>query len=314
MKNQKRLLLVLSMTIGLLCPVVWAAPVYINNLAKMPDWNQPSDPGDANILGYLEWCAPTAVANAFGWWEDSSALGGNWTGLTDRLAYPITTAAPLGNPAGGQWMELLWQDGTIELGWHMNTDNWQNNNPQIPSPQGGGTMRFVIGPGGVLYAQAAWVDAPMTKVAFPNASVTTFVPGGATTATEIWNDYKNKIDNGLPVVVSWDRWLNSATEALYPGETDIYTYDWRDKVFSEGHTVTGIGYIDPAPARGDEWIIVHDNWSTTQKKVAVPLFTGYTDEDTYTTYWMQNDHFLIPEPATLALLFVGGLALLRRRR
>ena len=64
---------------------------------------------------------------------------------------------------------------------------------------------------------------------------------------------------------------------------------------------------------GDEWIIVHDNWSTTAKQVAMPLFGMYIGENNYGTEWRQNDHFFIPEPATLGLLVLGGLALLKRR-
>jgi hypothetical protein len=171
----------------------------------------------------------------------------------------------------------------------------------------------LIGPRGVLYAKAAWVDGAMTKVAFPNASVTTLTGGAGVTASTIWNDYKNYIDNGVPVVVSWDKWVNAGTGGLFPGETDVYTYAWGP-MLSEGHTVAGIGYIDQTVAMGDEWIIVHDNWSTTQVKVAVPLFNSYTNEDVYTTDWLQNDHFFIPEPATIVLLGLGSILLRRRKR
>jgi hypothetical protein len=301
MKKLSLMSLSLLLIMASLCTIVSAAaPVYINNVGLMPDWQQPAASG---INGYPEWCSPTAVANAFGWWEDAK----NCVGLTDRKQYPNTNAAPAGNPPPGQWNELLWQDGTIELGWYMDTGPWQTNNPQVPG--NGGTQSGMIGPGGVNYAKGAWVDGAVTKVAFPNASVSTYSFGDPCwTAQKTWNDYKSGIDKGLSVVVSWETWVKPDTERLL--QEDIYTYDWAN-VSVLGHTTTGIGYIDPNPnLLGDEWIIVHDDWSTTQEKVAMPLWLN----PQFNTYWRQDDLFLIPEPATIVLLSLGGLALLRRKR
>lgn len=300
MRKLSLMSLPLLLMVASLCTIVSAAaPVYINNVGLMPDWQQPAASG---INGYPEWCSPTAVANAFGWWEDTK----NCVGLTDRLKYPNTNAAPAGNPLPGQWNELLWQDGTIELGWYMDTGPWQTNNPQVPG--NGGTQSGAIGIGGVSYANGAWVDGAVTKVAFPNASVSTYSFGDpAWTAQKTWNDYKGGIDSGLPVVVCWETWVKPDTEHLL--QDDIYTYDWAN-VGALGHTTTGIGYIDPdSNILGDEWIIVHDDWSTTQKKVAMPLWLN----PEFNTYWRQDDLFLIPEPATIMLFGLGGL-LLRRKR
>lgn len=122
-KNHRRILWMLSLTISLLCSSSFAAPTYISNVALAPDWQQPNDPAAGNLPGYPSWCSPTAVANAFGWWEDAKAA----TGLTDGMLFPATTAAPpAGSPLapGGPPTERLWQDGTIELGWYMNTGGW----------------------------------------------------------------------------------------------------------------------------------------------------------------------------------------------
>jgi hypothetical protein len=306
MKKLSLMNLPLLLIMASLCTIVSAAaPVYINNVGLMPDWQQPNAPLPfGNLPGYPNWCSPTAVANAFGWWEDAKSA----VGLTDRLLFNATTAAPpAGSPlAPGQWNERLWQDGTIELGWYMDTGPWQTSNPQFPGNQG--TLSGAIGLGGVNYATGAWVDGAVTKVAFPNASVSTYSFGCAGwSALDTWNDYKSGIDSGLPVVVSWETWVKPNTERLLEG--DIYTYDWA-VVGAFGHTTTGIGYIDPnSNILGDEWIIVHDDWSTTQKKVAMPLWLN----PELNTYWRQDDLFLIPEPATIMLLGLGGL-LLRRKR
>lgn len=318
MPNRRTISIVLSLTVVLCSSTAFAAPTYISNVNLMPDWHQPV-PAPNNIPGYPSWCSPTATANAFGWWEDTMGA----VGLTDGMLAPGTTLAPAGIPPTGPgvWNERLWQDGTVELGWHMDTGGWQTNVPQPSIPSAAGTLLSNIGPGGVMYAQGAWVDGAMTKVAFPSASVTTLnvFNDAPLTASQIWNDYRNDIDAGLTVVVSWDRWVSPAGGGTLVwddiiDEDDVYHYVWGQPE-SEGHTVTGVGYIDDTPQNmGDELIIVHDNWSTTVKRVAVPLFNSYTDDTNYTTNWWQNDHFFIPEPATLALLAVGGLFVLVGKR
>jgi hypothetical protein len=312
MKKLSLMSLPLLLIMASLCTIVSAAaPVYINNVGLMPDWQQPNAPLPfGNLPGYSNWCSPTAVANAFGWWEDAKGA----VGLTDRKLFPATnTAPPAGSPlVAYQWNERLWQDGTVELGWYMDTGQWASGATGFPNVLG--TLSPAIGPGGVTYAQTAWNDmdgiTPVNKLTFPNASVSTYSFNDPLwTPLKTWNDYKSGIDSGLPVVVSWETWVNPDTERLLEG--DIYTYGWAD-VSGLGHTTTGIGYIDPNPnLLGDEWIIVHDDWSTTQENVAMPLWLN--PGVNWSTYWRQDDLFLIPEPATIMLLGLGGL-LLRRKR
>ena len=83
---------------------------------------------------------------------------------------------------------------------------------------------------------------------------------------------------------------------------------------TDPHTVVGVGYIDKNPAAfgqelvvgaGDEWIIAQDGWGTTPQYVAVP----------FSQQWMQNDYvYQVPEPATMLLLSVGLITLVRKRR
>ena len=90
----------------------------------------------------------------------------------------------------------------------MDTGQWTSNGTGFPNVLG--TLNIAIGPGGVSYAKGSWVDGAMTKVAFPNANVTTYPfvsPAAGQTASQIWNDYRSKIDQGLTVVVSWDKWV-----------------------------------------------------------------------------------------------------------
>jgi len=91
----------------------------------------------------------------------------------------------------------------------------------------------------------------------------------------------------------------------FPGQT-IEKRPW-DQNTSE-HTVVGVGYIDVTPGfqnNGvDEWFVCQDGWSTTGQYVAVPL----------DTMWLQNDYVTdVPEPATMALVAIGAIALIRRR-
>jgi len=107
------------------------------------------------------------------------------------------------------------------------------------------------------------------------------------------NAYKNDIDNGLPLVVTFDFWnpVDKSIAVVDPetGET-INVFVWGDWVSSSppgnpeeywtygdvGHAVTGVGYIlgwDPdgaGPIPSADWVIVHDNWPTTPENVAIP--------------------------------------------
>jgi hypothetical protein len=255
----------------------------------VPDWHQP---GDIlyNIAGYPNWCAPTASADLMGYWEDQRGC----PGLTDSA---LPANAPL-------WQQGLCHDATVEIGWDMDTGGWRTNGGPFP-PNAGNTILNTIGPGAVLYAQSAWNDAStgLGKVGYANAGNTLdnqFV-------LAMWTKYMSEIDNNKPVLVSFKGWANLGAA---PGNKVIDGQNcqtWPVQILAEGHTTCGVGYSDPTPNQlnGDEWMVVQDTWSATSQFVAIVPTAAF---------WVQNDYIDIPEPVTVFLLGVGGLAMICRGR
>jgi hypothetical protein len=292
----------------------------------VPDWNQPysyAPPGNdpnpgVNTDPYDNWCCPTAAANLFGWWEDNPGFAGvNLTGLTDRQVFG---ASPLyaNNNAAPLWQQGLWHDGTVEIGWFMDTNQWASNPGANGWPNaGGGTLLGAISPGAASYAAGAWADATsgLVKVGY-NCNFRIVAAGGGITPAQAWADYVADIKAGMPLLVTFDRWINPDSEQPVAGEPGVFEYDFG--IGGMAHTVTGVGFIDPNPAvmDGGEMFIVHDSWSNTQTNVAVNLWTVWTGNPETSTPapWLQNDHlWFVPEPGVM-LLVAGGLLLLIRRR
>jgi len=278
----------------------------------VPDINQPDwyaggggPTAGLNVGDYPGWCCPTSGAMVMGYWEDIKGC----TGLTDRLVFPASPAYPV---TAGTWQQGLWHDGTVEMGWHMDTGGWQSVPRGFP-PLFGSTMLINVGPGMLNYANAAWVDnnyppagpAPGTgivKVAYPDTAIAKDTVRGAA----MWANYMAEIDAGRPSVVSWQHWVLAQTGQtwLVNGQT-VWEYSWN--MSTPEHCVAGVGYIDPTPQQfiGDEFIIAQDNWQTTVQYVAVPVDVN----------WLQNDYVThVPEPVTMVLLTLGGVVLIRRRR
>jgi hypothetical protein len=101
------------------------------------------------------------------------------------------------------------------------------------------------------------------------------------------------------------------------GTTPEGDEEWYDNgPESLGHAVTAVGFIpagDPDDqwvaaglAGPTDWVIVHDNWSSTVRNVIVPY--------NYAGTWVANTNVVVPEPSTFILLISGMTALLWRRR
>ncbi len=305
----KRKRIATIMVVGIL--LAWSVPNASADalISNVPDWNQPSAYG---VAGYPGWCSPTAGGNIMGYWEDVKGC----TGLTDRQ---VESAGP-GYPATpGTWQQGLFNDGQIEMGWHMNTGGWQGLGPPIPFPPNtSGTQLPMIAVGLIGYATGAWVDnsyplpvpAPGTgivKVAYPNVNVTTDPQG--TPLAAMWPTYTAEIDAGRPVECTFVNWVDTTIpilpwdNATFPGAT-IEEYAW---LTGESHSVVGVGYYDLTPAvyNGDEYFICQDGWGSTGQYVRVPV----------DFHWWQNDYVHdVPEPATMSLLVMGGIGLLIRRK
>lgn len=269
-----------------------------NLVLQVPDWNQPLAYG---VAGYPDWCSPTAGGNIMGYWEDVMGTAG----LTDRLAFPTTIAG--GYPGTAlTWQQGLWNDGIVEMGWHMDTGGWQTVPRPFP-PNVGGTPLTNIGNGIVAYAASGYVDATGITKASYNASV------GIDTVLNnlMWQNYMAEIDAGRLAEISFTWWVDTAIPL---GNTSIdgfvqtiEQYQWLTG--DDPHSVVGVGYIDITPGQFlnnglDEFFVCQDGWQTTGQYIAVPL----------DSHWMQNDYIYdVPEPMTMTLLAVGGIVLLRKK-
>lgn len=297
--------LVIGALLAWMAPSASADALVIN----VPDWNQPVNYGAP--AGYGGWCSPTAGSNIMGYWEDIMGC----VGLTDRLVMPATIAGGYpGTP--GTWQQGLWIDGSIEMGWWMDTGGWRTAAiPQFP-PNVWGTAIANIGPGIGLYANAGYVDVGtgITKVAYPSTVIGIDTTGGAAPTpaqlSAMWPTYTAEIDAGRPVECTFSLWVDTMVPiqpwdtTTFPGVT-IEEYAWLTD--GDPHSVVGVGYYDLTPATydGDEFFICQDGWGSTGQYVRVPV----------DAHWMQNDYVHdVPEPFTLTLLALGGVALLRRRR
>lgn len=240
-------------------------------IANVPDANQPPTQTLPATIP-TNFCAPMAVANIMEYWDD------------------VANNASAQNVTAG----LIPETVAEYLGYFMDTNNV--GSPARANPGFPGTYNVDILPGIVEFAR--WDNAnlfltpppalPAGKLGYNWGVVSTC----DTNQTATFNFYKNEIDNGRPLVVAFDFWnpISKGINYTDPETAEtISVYVWGDQMGGSlppnpseywtsdiGHAVTGVGYIknwDPdgaGPIPSADWVIVHDNWATTPKNVAIP--------------------------------------------
>lgn len=244
-------------------------------IANVPDTNQPPTATLITTLLITNYCAPIAMANILEYWDD------------------VANHANAQNVTAG----LIPETVAEYLGYFMDTNN------ENPAGRGNGadghlgTKDKDIAPGTLEYVRWNNVTPPVPPAPFPlpagklgyNWSVLKTCPVDYNASLLL---YENEINAGHPLVVSFDYWnpvFGINVTDPQSGET-ISVFGWGTPTPSShypnpeeywitsdiGHAVTGVGYVlnwDPDGAGGlpaQDYVIVHDNWATTPKNVAIP--------------------------------------------
>jgi hypothetical protein len=283
------------------------------------------------------WCVPTSAANMIGHWED--ALG--MTNFADGLPFPqsvLWAAAPCwqdyqanGNMTNRGTLSAL---GTVDgLGWYLDTNRrgdpaHGNVTPfkgtQILNHSAGslGLNKFLRDLGRSELAAythgASYADpqaSQLANIAAGFAELQREINAGRTAITVFrhWNLDTNNLIPGMPPAGS------PVTEADYgfdfipfgPLTTNGAPFGevWDEGGDAErwiGHAVTVVGYVDGAdpasPFFGTNCVIVHDNWASTPRNVAVPMDANWLAN----TLLLRRPQFVLPTgPGQCTLLLTN---------
>jgi len=239
-------------------------------IASVPDTNWPPEV-TLNTTIPNNFCAPLAMVNILEYWD--VVMGHvNAAGVTAGL--PANKTAEY-------------------IGYFMDTNDTgsparANGRPVFPGlPSAGGTYDVDIDPGTLEFVR--W-DAANPFLTPPPALLAGKLGYDWTVTTNMTGlpFYTAEIDAGRPLVVSFTYWNPKDLDiAVIDPETketiDVFGWDYP-KPYSEdpeeqweegliGHAVTGVGYIlgwDPDGSGPKAYVIVHDNWPTTPRNVAIP--------------------------------------------
>jgi len=274
----------------------------------VPDWNQPTwhganGPNGGPVAGWAAWCAPTAVANLLGHWQDFHGRA-----VADGPPFPLS-----GVP-WGLWP--AWQDhqangaatrGTAvaapdDLGWYFDT-NRQGDPGHGNGPAHTGTKLGNVSPGPLGLNSFLAAAGQTVFVAYTHGAVYSDPQTQTVADTSAgFDELKREVDADRTAVAHFTHWnlaLFTNGPAAAPSPTteseyglDYYTFglfppgsdpelgeEWNNEKGANGlgHAVTVVGYIpagtpdDPSAPGNTDWVIVHDNWSGTPRNVAVPI-------------------------------------------
>jgi hypothetical protein len=287
-----------------------------NYIQSVPDHVQPPSTGSAN------WCSPTAALNVIEFWE---VIQGhlNAVGLIDPLdlVFPGGRVRTLSttNDWIGWFMDTNNLTGTTDdLRGNGNDAHAGTYNKDIDL----GLDDFINWDGTTTGNEPGWFPASYVKTPIPwDISADLRVLGDPTSEPNAWTNMKAEIDAGRPVIMSFVHWnIQNPVNALLSGVSGSIGasfYEWgaaagsgspgggagtenwnqRDDnpPLNVGHTVTVVGYIEQCDVDGAgswptaDWVIVHDNWTSTPTNVAVP-WADFTNAPPFDpdTWWGNN--------------------------
>lgn len=245
-------------------------------IQKVPDFQQPIDNWWGN--NPFNTCAPVSAANICVYWDDSlhhsNAMGLNSNTIPDSipsyLAYFMGTNGE-GDTTRANPMIFGTTPGTIMMDIDTGFQEyvrWDSNNTflmpkpfSLPASKEGFDWK-------IEKDEVMGFHKHMEEVDARRPDIVVF---------KYWNidsagfALKDEMDPDSIHFFLWDTAVIHSTPPHIPEE---WYYD--EKTNSVGHAVTGMGYLfgmdpdDAGPLPFGDWIICHDNWSTTPKNVAIP--------------------------------------------
>ncbi len=296
------------------------------------------------------WCTPTASAMLMGHWADVLGVANTGDAFADGNQGKIPPGY-LGTAwgAGPDWHDYC-ADGTnarpapgpypfpapptiTDLGWYLNTNNLGAGNlltnPGVPhagtfvgnTDQGINNFLADRAAPPALVANTTYVGLGAGQT--PLALVLAMIQGEIDANRTVLGHFKWWVNPQVPGPGNGIGGENSEDDFEASGGFALYEFDttnpgggpngeeWNGQDGAEclGHTVTLVGYTTNA-AGALTHLIAHDNWPTTVRNVQVPIVlpggAGPLPLTAITT--------VVPEPATVGLLLLGGAGVLARRR
>jgi hypothetical protein len=219
---------------------------------------------------------------------------------------------------GGDFFGNVLHAGTFLKDIHVGLDNylftvdgntsWTTGTQGIPGTFAGGLQADGVTPAGFHFSAASAFGEVISEINRGHTMVLSY-SHWILNSTGI-----NLLPSGLPADESsvggtyytWGTWSGGTTPE---GDEEWFT----NGAESLGHAVTAVGFIpagdpdDIGPSQGmgaTDWVIVHDNWSSTARNVIVPFNYGGT--------WVANTN-AVPEPGVVVMLVSGAAVLLWRK-